>query len=60
MEFFWIVSVVFVHKELGAHKENKIKVGLQYTNKKLSLPGDVIVYATEDLAMNWEHSAFSK
>ena len=53
MEFFWIVSVVFVHKELGAHKENKIKVGLQYTNKKLSLPGDVIVYATEGLAMNW-------
>ena len=41
-------------------KKKLIKVGLQYTNKKLSLPGDIIVYPPEDLAMNWEHSTFSK
>ena len=31
------------------HEKNEIKDGLQYTNKKLSLTGDVIVYAWYNL-----------
>ena len=41
MVFFWIVSIVCANK-------NKIKGRLQYTNKKLSLPGDKIIYAPEE------------
>ena len=31
----------------------------QYTNEKLSLPGDVIIYTLEDLAMDKKYSTFS-
>ena len=31
---------VFVHKEVRCTNKTEIKDGLQYTNKKLSLPGD--------------------
>ena len=39
---------------------DEIKDGLQYTNKKLSLPGDTIIYTPEDLVINEKHSTFSK
>ena len=38
----------FVHKEIRCANKNKIKGRLQYTNKKLSLPGDKIIYAPEE------------
>ena len=47
----WIVWIVFLFiKKLGALCTNKteIKDGLQYTNKELSLPADVIIYAPEE------------
>ena len=31
----------------------------QFTNKKLSLPGDVIIYTLEDLVMEKKYSTFS-
>ena len=31
----------------------------KYRNKKLSLPGDIIVYALEDLVMDKKYSTFS-
>ena len=31
----------------------------QYTNKKLSLPGDMIIYTLEDLVMDKKYSIFS-
>ena len=31
----------------------------QYTNKKLSLPGDIIIYTLDDLVMDKKHSTFS-
>ena len=41
MVFVWIVSIVFfAHKEVRC--ANKTQNGLQYTNKKLSLTGDII------------------
>ena len=43
---------VFVHKEVRRTNKTEIKDVLQYTNKKLSLPGDIIIYAPEDLEMN--------
>ena len=42
---------VFVHKEVWCTNKTEIKDGLQYTNKKLSLPGDIIVYTPEDLVI---------
>ena len=43
---------VFVHKEVSCTSKTEIKDGLQYTSKKLSLPGDIIIYTPEDLVMN--------
>ena len=39
---------VFVHKEIRCVNKTKIKDRLQYTNKKLSLPGDKIIYTPEE------------
>ena len=58
------VSVVFSFlffffiKKLGAQK-TEIKDGYQYINKKLSLPGDIIICTPEDLVINYKQSAFS-
>ena len=52
MVFAWIVSIVFVHKEVRCTNKIEIKDGLQYINKKLSLPGDIIIYTPEDLVIN--------
>ena len=38
----------FVHKELMCANKTKIKDRLQYKNKKLSPPGDKIIYAPEE------------
>ena len=38
----------FVHKEVRCQNKPKIKDGLQYTNKKLSLQSDIIMYASEE------------
>ena len=43
---------VFVHKEVRCTNKTEIKDGLHYRNKKLSLPGDIIIYTAEDLVMN--------
>ena len=43
---------VFVHKEVRCTSKTEIKDGLQYTHKTLSLPGDMIIYTTEDLVIN--------
>ena len=40
-------------------KQTEIKDGMQYTNKKLSLTGDIIIYTLEDLVMSQKHSTFS-
>ena len=50
--FVWIVSVLFVRKEVRCANKTEIKDGLQYANKKPSLPGDMIIYTPEDLVMN--------
>ena len=39
---------VFVHKEIRCVNKTKIKDRLQYTNKRLSLPGDKIIYTPEE------------
>ena len=39
---------VFIHKEVRRTNKTEIKDGLQYTNKKLSLPGNIIIYALEE------------
>ena len=39
---------VFVHKEIRCASKTKIKDSLQYTNKKLSLPGNKIIHAPEE------------
>ena len=39
---------VFVHKEIRCANKTKIKDRLQHTNKKISLPGDKIIYALEE------------
>ena len=52
MVFARIVSIVFVHKEVRCTNKSEIKDGLQYINKKLSLPGDIITYTPEDLVIN--------
>ena len=51
----------FVHKEVRCTNKTQIKDGLQYANKKLSLPGDIIIYAPEEnLEMKQKHCTFSK
>ena len=44
--------VVLVHKEVRCANKTEIKDGLQYTHKKLPLPGDIIICKPEDLVMN--------
>ena len=39
---------VFVHNEVRCTSKTEIKGGLQYANKKLSAPGDIIIYAPEE------------
>ena len=39
---------VFVHKEVRWTNKTKIKYVLQYANKKLLLPGDIIIYTPEE------------
>ena len=52
---------VFVHKEISCTNKTGIKDGLQYTNKKQSLAGDIIIYEPEeDLEMKEKHSKFYK
>ena len=46
------LNCVLVHKEVRCASKTEIKDGLQYTNKKLPLPGDIIIYKPEDLVMN--------
>ena len=43
---------VFVHEEVSCTNKTDKKDRLQYTNKKLSLPGDIIIYTAEDLVIN--------
>ena len=35
---------IFVHKDVRCTNETEIKHWLRYTNKILSLPGDIIIY----------------
>ena len=42
------INDLFVHKEIRGGNKTKIKDRLLYTNKKLSLPGDKIIYAPEE------------
>ena len=52
---------VFVHKEISCTNKTEIKDGLQYTNKRQSLPSDIIIYEPEeDLEMKKKHSTFYK
>ena len=39
---------VFVHNEVRCKSKTETKDGLQYANKKLSLPGDISIYAPEE------------
>ena len=43
---------VFAHKDVRGINKTEINDGLHYTNKKLSIPGDTIIYTAEDLVMN--------
>ena len=43
---------VFVYKEVRCTSKTEIKDGLEFTNKKLSLPGDIIIHTPEDFVMN--------
>ena len=61
MVFVWIVSIVFFfHKEIWYTNKTETKDELQYTNKKLSVTVDKIIYAPEDLKMKGKHSTFYK
>ena len=61
MVFVWIVSIVFFfHKEILYTNKTETKDELQYTNKKLSVTVDKIIYAPEDLKMKGKHSTFYK
>ena len=51
---------VFVHIEVRCTNITEIQDGLQYTNKKLSLSGDINIYTLEDLEMNQKYNTFSK
>ena len=53
MVFVRIFSIVFSFiKKLQTRNK-------QYTNKKLSLPGDIIMYTLEDLVMDKKYNTFS-
>ena len=53
MVFVRIFSIVFSFiKKLQTRNK-------QCTNKKLSLPGDIIIYTPEDLVMDKKYSTFS-
>ena len=39
---------VFVHNEVRCKSKTETKDGLQYANKKLSLLGDISIYAPEE------------
>ena len=39
---------VFVHNEVRCKSKTETKDGLLYANKKLSLPGDISIYAPEE------------
>ena len=39
---------VFVHNEVRCKSKTETKDGLQYANKKLSLPGDISIFAPEE------------
>ena len=53
MVFLWIVPIIFLFiKKLDAEKKTEIKDGLQYTNKKLTLPRNIIIYTSENLEIN--------
>ena len=41
----------FVHKEVSCTNKTEVKYELHYINKKLSLPGDIIIYTPEGLDM---------
>ena len=43
---------VFVHKEVRCTNKTEVKDGLKYTNKKLSLTNDIIIYTPKDLVIN--------
>ena len=48
MLFAWIVSIVFLFiKKLGA-QQNSNKRRIAIYKQKLSLPGDIIIYAPEE------------
>ena len=49
---------VFVHKEVRFTNKTEIKEVLHYRNKKLSLPGYIIIYTAEDLVMKKKNSTF--
>ena len=53
-------SCVFARKEVRCRNKTEMKDGLHYRNKKLSIPGDIIIYAADDLVMNQKHSTFLK
>ena len=38
----------FFHKEIRRTNKTEIIDGLHYSNKKLSIPGDIIIYAPEE------------
>ena len=42
----------------GSSSKIEIKVRLQYTNEKLSLPGNIIIYTPEDLVINKKQYIF--
>ena len=37
-------NCLFVHKDVRCTKKTEIKDWFQYINKKLSIPGDIIIY----------------
>ena len=50
--FLNIFDYIFIHKEVRCTDKAEIKEGLQYSNKKLSLPGYTVRYTFEDLVIN--------
>ena len=51
-------NCVFAHKEVRCRNKTEMKDGLHYRKKKLSIPGEIITYAADDLVMNQKHSTF--
>ena len=61
ISLLWILSngvclnsfdFVFVHKGVRCTNKTEMEDVLHYRNKKLSLPGDIIIYTAEELVMN--------